>query len=161
MNSTIFKLEELTGRLPELEDMSQVFGPIVAINSKAKPGRPSFGFGAYRDADVGIMRLFIAEGDQVDAHVNSNEHQWIIVITGKLRIKTLTIDGDCISEQVISKYESIHIAPNVPHVVIADEHTWCCTLTMPPAAGYPNAAGACQFEASKLEVMKSITKDNA
>ena len=161
MNSNIYALEELTGMLPELDDMSTVFGPIIAIESREKPGRPSFGFGAYRDSDVGIMRLHIFAGDQVDTHVHAGEHQWIIVISGKLRVKFMEPDGRVRSETILNKYGSVHIVPNEPHVVIAEENTWCCTITMPPAAGYPPAAATSLLADSNVEFINGILKTGA
>ena len=151
MDSNIKRLEKLTVSLPELDDMEEVFGPIVAISSKSKPGgRPSFGFGAYRDRDVGMMRLFISAGDQIDAHVHRNEHQWIIVISGKVRVRFI----DSGREVSLDKYESVHINPNEPHVIMADDNTWCCTITMPPAAGYPPSAAPCKFVETELDLLK-------
>lgn len=139
-------LLELTESLPELSELETgIGGPAVMFDEVE--GRPSFGFGVYRDLDMGVMRTYTGKGGKLRAHIHSDEHEWLGVIRGELRIRFL--DND--EELVVTPYDVAHIEPGRPHDVTALEDTWGWSVAIPPADGYPDiTACPCAAKIPKL-----------
>ena len=140
MNDNLALLKALTDRLPELDEFeTPIGGPAVSLRGR-DGGMPSFGFGVHRDKDIGIMRMFTPKGGVVDSHRHSGQHEWVGVISGKMELMLLDT-GESVT---VNAFDAVHIGPNRPHAILALEDTWTWSISMPPAAGYPDVTG-CPF----------------
>ena len=138
MTSNLKRLAELTKDLPELDALEiPIGGPVVAFKRERENVTVGFGFGVYRDATVAMMRAFIPKGAVIEAHAHKTEHEWIGVISGKLQIDRL----DRETPEMVGECQVCHIPPGVPHITTALEDTWRWSVTVPPAAGYPDVTG--------------------
>lgn len=136
--------------MDELE--TSVGGPVVGFHAKNALHIDGFGFGVYRDRDIGIMRAYMPAGSQISMHVHYGAHEWVGVIRGRMRIDlndthTFLEAGPC---------EVMHILPGCPHTATAIEDTWCWGVTVPPAVGYPDVT-ECPFAAKESLKLNELT----
>lgn len=138
----IAELTELTDNLPELDSIESVFGPIVLQHAPDRQSGPqfSYGYSAFRDDDISLMRFFIGEGHDIPRHINRGGHQWIGIIRGTLEI--ITSEGTTL----LSQYGLTHVAPNTPFAIHAVTDVWFWAITAPPSPGSPATATTTPFE---------------
>lgn len=138
-------LERLTDNLPELDALESVFGPIVVhhVDDNEPSPQISFGYSAYRDLDISLMRFFIAAGYVIPQHVSKQGHQWVGVIRGELDVQ-MPESNRCIGACGVT-----HIPPDTPVSLKAETDVWFWVMSQPPSPGSPPSARTTPFPFSE------------
>lgn len=85
----------------------------------------------YSTPDIAIAKTFIPEGTAFEPHVHTSVSEWIIVLSGKLKVFTEEFTDTLV------KYDSLKIPANKPHSALALEDTIIIAITVPKDEGYP------------------------
>ena len=149
MTTRMQQLTELTEALPELPELLDIEfpqgGPVVTFDSEPGTTARGFAVGVHRDADVGMMRGFMAKENSVVNHRHGDNYEWIGVAKGALE---LIMDSP--SEIVtLLEHEAYRVEPGRPHRLKAVTDVIWWSVSMPPALGYPTIE-LCPFAAGAL-----------
>lgn len=132
------KLTTMTENLPNIEQITSVYSPIVLHDTSdaMQEVGPQYGYGvgAYVDPDMSLMRIFMAEGRDIARHVDPHGTQWVGVIRGEL-----TVIRDS-GEELLYPLRVTEIAPGEPVSFSARTDVRFWIMTMPPSPGCPPPA---------------------
>lgn len=124
------KLNELTPNLPAptLSKYKAANGLITTYNFESGS---AISENIYSIPEVGIAKTFIKGGTTFDIHHHEYSGEWIIVLSGELKIY---VDSEY---ETLLKYDSVRIGAKKPHFAIAVQDTTFIAITIPRDDGFP------------------------
>jgi len=127
-------LERITPTLSAISTERKLTDALGTFMEHDVENGTSFMWGLHKEEDIAIAKGFISSGSKFPLHIHMYSHEYVFVLTGQI---TFCFE-DTPLENVLKKGDTIHILPNTPHSVIAQEDTWYIAITIPADEAFPN-----------------------
>lgn len=132
-DNSLNKLKEITANLFNFPDLLANWNRKDHVQELKMAQGTGFGWNIlFIPGILSVDKWFLSKDSVFEKHVHE-EKEWIIVYSGNLHV----IHTKENKEFLLHKGESCYNNILQEHLVYTSEDTWCLTVTIPPAQGFP------------------------